>query len=138
MYACILLHEDDAKFLADKFLEVISDFSGYRMATPHYSLPHHMTINMGDFDQSLNDKSVLGQEIEMYIDGFSYSNELGIAAARVVRTEPEINTINEQPHITIAIQPHGKPFLSNKLDWENQFISLNRTIAFSGVVTVLQ
>lgn len=138
MYACILLNQDDAEFLKTEFQNVIgTKFFNYRMETPHYKLPHHMTINMGEFDESLNPIYHVGKPVDMYIDGFAYDNDLGVAAARVFMTDPNIVTINKQPHITMALQKQGKPFFSNQLNWDN-VIKISRSIVVSGIVTTLR
>jgi hypothetical protein len=93
-------------------------------------LPHHMTINRGDFDEALNRRALLGMPAELVVDGFWYDHDLGVVAARVVQAhcriagdegqadcrEP-IKTITAQPHITMCLKPGIEPFLSNKLSW---------------------
>lgn len=85
-------------------------------------LPHHMTINMGSLDQSLNPPALLGANVLLCIDGLVYDTELGVCAAPVVFAkwstaghDREIQTCNVYPHITVCLKPPNKPVLSNTL-----------------------
>lgn len=73
---------------------------------------HHMTINMGP----LKDKSILGTEQYLVV------NKVGISdMAMAVAVQSDIETKNEIPHITVAINPDGgKPVMSNNItNWQD-------------------
>jgi hypothetical protein len=73
---------------------------------------HHMTINMGP----LKDKSLLGSKQYLVV------NKVGISdMAMAVAVESDIETKNEIPHVTVAINPNGgKPVMSNKItNWQD-------------------
>lgn len=73
---------------------------------------HHMTINMGP----LKDKSILGTEQYLVV------NKVGISdMAMAVAVQSDIETKNEIPHITVAINPDGgKPVMSNDItNWQD-------------------
>ena len=73
---------------------------------------HHMTINMGP----LKDKSILGTEQYLVV------NKVGISdMAMAVAVQSDIETKNEIPHITVAINPDGgKPVMSNNITkWQD-------------------
>lgn len=82
------------------------------------ALPHHMTINLGKFDESLNDPLLLGQEVEITIDSIWHCKTIGACAAKVSKTNccgSEIKSSNTNKHITICLKPPAKPVHSNKL-----------------------
>jgi len=89
------------------------------------NLPHHMTINMGKLDVSLNSKSILSCPALMKVSELRFDHDLGICAApvdeaialRMDDSDPivQIQTINEQPHITICLKPGVRPVTSNEL-----------------------
>ncbi len=112
------------------------DLKGYVFQTAAgMPLPHHMTINMNGFDNTLNNPELLGQQCNIKIDGIAYNHQLGICAARVISATSlnniEINSINSIKHITLAMKPTSKPFFSNKLLWKTEgsdiFISIPPT-----------
>ncbi len=82
-------------------------------------LPHHMTINMGSLDESLNPSTLLGKDVFLHIDGLVYDTELGVCAAPVFYAwwgmDRHIQTSNIYPHITVCVKPPSKPVLSNEL-----------------------
>lgn len=140
MYTAAVLEDGQRHLLQIALTEVAPEIEdkGYLFETSKGDpIPHHMTINMGDFDQGLNCISMLGMPVEITIDGFWYDHALGVAAARVTDTlctivgddwqddyHERIKTINEQPHITMCLKTGVKPFLSNKLDWSKPGLML--------------
>lgn len=82
------------------------------------TLANHCTINMGSFDQNLNPGLKLGDRFKLKVISLSYDNKV-IAVG--VELPPDVKTKNNNPHITVAVnRPNGgKPFFSNKLDWNN-------------------
>lgn len=73
---------------------------------------HHMTINMGP----LKDKSLLGTEHSLVVTKVGFSD---MAMAVAVKTD--IETKNEIPHVTVAVNPDGgKPVMSNNItNWQD-------------------
>lgn len=122
---------------------------GFLFQGPTYPLPHHLTINMGDFDPVLNCISMLGMPVELVIDGFWLCPDIGVCAARVVEATCRIvgderqmdyynpvKTINEQPHLTTALKPGVKPFDSNKLDWSEPGLMLKEPLKVKAKIEV--
>lgn len=108
------------------------DLSSYVFITAAgMQLPHHMTINMDRFSESLNDKRIMNHLCQIQIDGIAYNHKLGVCAARVsnaVANDKDVKSSNPQRHITIAIKPTSKPAFSNQLTWtekdDDHFISI--------------
>ena len=84
---------------------------------------HHMTINMGP----LKDKSLLGTEQLLAVSKVGISN-----MAMAVAVQSDVETKNEIPHVTVAINPDGgKPVMSNDItNWQDV-----RMFILSGKVT---
>jgi hypothetical protein len=89
-------------------------------------LPHHMTINLGGFDKTLNDELVLGRIARLTVREIVADMELGVCAATVIQPEALIPTDmshrplpitskNKVPHITLCLKPGSKPKWSNDL-----------------------
>jgi hypothetical protein len=104
---------------------------GFHLRTHSGSLPHHMTINLGKFDLTLNHTNILNSEYaELHIDALFWSKKLGASAFRVATARAfyngggfhKINTINDKnskPHITVALMDGVKPVRSNDLFGDN-------------------
>jgi len=127
MYTAVVLDEKSRKNLLNVFADEIRALQGFQIKTAQGdSLVHHVTVNMGDFDESLNDKSLLGQEVVMNVVSFAKDERVAAFGVEFLRRNnksvfgtPSINTINNIPHITAAIKEGGKPFYSNKLtNWK--------------------
>ena len=98
---------------------------GFILKAHDYRLPHHMTINMGEFDLTLNHEGVLASDYaELQIDEIFWSESVGVAAFRVASKisysdmPSKIVTLNDKDsraHITAAIKHGVKPFRSNDL-----------------------
>lgn len=83
-------------------------------------LPHHMTINLGDFDYSLNNGfTLLNCPVQLTVEEIVYNHVLGVCAAPVIKMvglgDDEIKTVNAIPHITLCIKTGSKPVISNKM-----------------------
>jgi len=82
-------------------------------------LPHHMTINLGEFDQNLNDPSCLGSRVELRIDCIYINYCIGVCAAKVhlaqLPSGKELKVENKVPHVTICLVPGTKPMSSNTM-----------------------
>ena len=74
---------------------------------------HHTTITMGPYQ---GNKELIGKEFDITVNSYMVDDKV-----MAVGVYMPIETKNKHPHITIAvnIQGDGKPFLSNKLDWDN-------------------
>ena len=96
--------------------------SGYIFKTPvGGTLPHHMTLNMGPLDESLNPKEILGKSCILEINSIYQDDQLGVCAARVTKAQCGdivLHTVNDgkgHPHVTLCLKPGVKPVTSNKL-----------------------
>ena len=85
-------------------------------------LPHHMTINLGPLDETLNPREVLGADVLLEINCLVYCHKLGVCASPVIGQLvldvpgcESLQLINEQPHITVCVRPPAKPKMSNDL-----------------------
>lgn len=114
-YTAIVLSPSSRINLINHLQSQINNLKGFKLTTNTGSpLVHHVTLNLGAFDENLNDKSILGQEIPIKV--VSWAEDKNVAAVGV---EIPIQTINAQPHITIAISSTGKPMMSNNLtNWQ--------------------
>lgn len=104
LYSCVLLDEMSRTALLSRDLPVhIPD--GWKV------FAHHVTINLGP----LKDKSRLGEKVVLTVEG------VGISDMAMAVKVSGIETKNEIPHITIAINPDGgKPVMSNDIvKWQN-------------------
>lgn len=83
------------------------------------SLPHHMTINLGNFNQNLNNPQILGKAALLTVSHFLYNDKICCAVVSHAEVDGvSINTINDQTsgkHITMCLVPPTKPMESNAL-----------------------
>jgi hypothetical protein len=123
MYTAAVL-SDFSKTALEMALLEFEDFtlSGFRFSTAQGGrLPHHMTINLGKFDESLNNITLLGAHVKLQVDRFYYNREIGVCAARVSSSSVYLTTINDeynQRHITMCLKWPAKPYDSNLLDFD--------------------
>lgn len=142
MYTAVVLSPESVQLILETFCDEFRSLYGFKLQTVNGDpLIHHVTVNMGNFDSILNDKSLLGKEIVMEITTFAHDEKV---AAFGVKTElsgnggskfgtPSVYSTNAIPHITVAINPTkgGKPFLSNKLtEWNPTY----KTIEVNGIL----
>jgi len=143
MYTAVVLNQESRRDLLDVFTDEIRALNGFQLQTAQGDpLIHHVTVNMGDFDSELNDKSLLGQEIVMNVISFAKDYRVAAFGVEFLRKNgksvfgiPGVVTINEMPHITAAInlKEGGKPFYSNKLtDWKPTY----KVVEVRGVLQV--
>lgn len=129
MYTAAVLDEPSVEQLRQEVLGLHLT-GGFRFRTERGSpLPHHVTINLGDFDSKLNPRDVLGKTCEVIVDAIHFDLSVGICAARVIELKTQhsvkIQTSNKHPHITCCLLPPNKPVLSNKLftgEWKSTTI----------------
>lgn len=128
MYTGLIIDAQSKQLLTWAFKALIPDWEnrGYLFRTQHnHPLPHHMTINMGKFDNTLNNKSILGSEgeclaTELVIgtDAVAFKVEAALAYCPDEDDLVEIVTMNDKKshaHITAAIVAGAKPFQANYL-----------------------
>lgn len=113
MYTAIVLDEPSRNSIIQKFSAVL----------PHQfqfsnGLPHHMTINLGNFSEALNSKEILGKQALLHCNELVYDVSMGVCALAVESAlcdgQP-VNCMNRCPHITVALIPPAKPRFSNDL-----------------------
>lgn len=83
-----------------------------------YLLPHHMTINMGKLDESLNSPEILGKKAVIFVQKFWVNQKIGVAAAEVSGNQGDgfvVKVANLSPHVTVALRIGCKPFFSNMM-----------------------
>lgn len=128
MYVAAVLYPEAAQVLKRLVLVVLKDSicvdlisSGWLFETPTGGeLPHHMTINMGPLDETLNPPSILDQEVSLRVSHIYYDPILGACAVAVnsawrAGDAGLVQSKNDQPHITVALKPGVKPKVSNDL-----------------------
>ena len=123
-YSAVMIDEESINKLKEKFDEYKPENFVYE--AKDYPLPHHMTITMGALGK-YSESYPNGETINLKVVGYGISND-----AMAIEVEPpsEINS-KSRPHITFALPPNGKPFLSNKIEnWK----SVEETFDISGTV----
>lgn len=124
--------------------------TGFVFKTTNESpLPHHMTINLGDFSPSLNDRSILWKPAELQFNQIVFDKVLGICAAPIIRAKSldkngniglEVRTCNKRPHVTCCLIPGTKPKMSNDMleipTPETVIIDLDQVYILDAVVQV--
>lgn len=129
MYTAAVLRPDSVSELLREFREIADlENQGFVCLTPQgESIPHHMTINLGNFDTTVNNPELLGKPAVLYVDSIWYCKEIGACAAHVKSSYSDgksINSINEHKHITICLKPPAKAFHSNKIFEKGQCLKL--------------
>lgn len=124
MYTAAVLRDTSAHLLRwiTKALTTLEG-DGFAFRTPQSeSIPHHMTVNLGTFDDRINPNVPLGSYVEIRLSKLVFNYTLGVCAApvtaRVEIAEGEwtkLHTINDHPHITIALKPGVPARMSNDL-----------------------
>ena len=133
MYTAVVLDDRSCRELVERLANVEGwTGDGYRYETPAgASLPHHMTVNLGPFDSTLNDPKATEGFVALLVDAFCWDDEKGVCAARV--TDPPVKSTNAQPHVTMCLRPGAKPVASNHLDW-SRAVPLTPPLVVRGVV----
>jgi len=95
----------------NKIVSSQSILSQFQIPTGWTPYANHMTINLG----ASKDQSLVGQDVEFSIVAIAHDSM--VMAAQV---QSNVGSINNPPHITIAVNPNGgKPMMSGKLkDWK--------------------
>lgn len=110
---------------------------GFVFMTDRMALPHHMTINMGRLNPSLNDPDILGQRAMLSGSLIAYDVASGVCAAKISSAkigERELHTANAQAHVTVCLRPHVRPKESNTLFASNTYESVTQDFALEGIV----
>ncbi len=101
------------------------------------SFCHHVTLNMGQMDTSLNDAELLGADCIIEVDAIGMTDKA--IAVRVASMKTLEGTVvkskNKTPHITIAVNAvgGGKPKMSNDIKiWGPFAMQLNGKIFETG------
>ena len=121
MYTAAVLEMNSRLFIRQALVELrnMEEFGFVFQTAAGESLPHHLTINLGSFNQALNDPQILGKRAVLSVSKFLYNDK--ICCAVVDRAEINgvtINTMNDQSsgkHITMCLVPPTKPMESNAL-----------------------
>jgi hypothetical protein len=116
MYTAIVLSPESQAVLLEAVRDKIFQDEGEILDQTHSEIiAHHCTLKMGENDIKQTWAPV-GTITSFDAVSLAYDEKV---VAVGVKLPPTINTKNEQPHITIAVnrEKGGKPFLSNKLDW---------------------
>lgn len=140
------------KWIARAVLKLEPD--GFLFETPQGEpLPHHMTLNLGAFDDKVNPPFLLGKRVLLSIRELHYNHTLGVCAAPVVDAVTEdsfgddfkwgampvaVASKNKCPHITVCLKPHSAAKFSNKLLEEpgphNICVALDQTYTLEAVI----
>lgn len=119
MYTAAILADSSSKLLHSKFIEKIDpDPLGFIFETKFgQRLPHHMTINLGPFNDSINSPEVFGSSARLWVDHFLYNENICCAVVKKAETLSGIPIFcaNKNPHITVCLRPPTRPVESNKL-----------------------
>lgn len=120
MYTAAVLSEISANLL--KWIVRASttlEKDGFRFCTANGVLPHHMTINLGELDASLNSPTILDQDVTLSFQEIYFDYTLGVCAAKIIEAKLQdgypIYSNNDVPHVTACMKPDSKPKFSNKL-----------------------
>jgi hypothetical protein len=133
MYTAAVLRPNSVLELLQALRETTDlESRGFVCLTPQGEpLPHHMTINLGTFDDSVNKPELLGKSAILYVDSIWYCDEIGACAAQVCKAYSEgnpVNSINEHKHITICLKPPAKPVYSNKIFDSGKSVKLSKNL----------
>ena len=118
MYTAAVLNDISVKILKEA-AERTLDLAGFEFCTTAGNpLPHHMTINIGPFNTTINDPNLLGEDCVISIREFLICEKIGVCAANVLLAKfgmTNINSTNLHRHITVCLKPPAKPAHSNDL-----------------------
>lgn len=133
MYTAAVLRPESVEILLETLREKLDlEEHGFACVTPQgEALPHHMTINLGSFDTTVNKPELLGRSTILFVDSLWFCKTIGACAARVTRAYSdgeEINSINQNKHITICLKPPAKAFHSNKIFEAGECVMLEQQL----------
>jgi hypothetical protein len=149
MYTAIVLENISADLLRWIVRGTLKlEENGWKFETAQGNpLPHHMTLNMGDFNSGINHVGMLNCAAEMWFEELVFDTDLGVCAVPIPlalmiegpQLAETVKSSNEFPHITICIKPGSKPVQSNKM-LENidraKRCKLDRRYKVKGVVQI--
>lgn len=149
MYTAAVLTEVSANLLRYMVMfHVKLHEQGFHFRTESSELPHHMTINLGPFDDALNDIEINGCPVIISIDTIVYNKKIGVCAATVCDSvakwdRTKINSANKNPHITCCVKNGCKPRFSNVMleeqnDPKNIVFKLDKIYKLEAVVKVIE
>ena len=124
-YTAVVLSESDQRLILDRMTSLFYNYLkpiGFEMTSRGELLAHHMTTNLGP---CCANRDFLGQKVELTIDAWGMNDKalaVRVTAHRTV-TGDAVHCVNEQPHITVAINPTegGKPMHSNDITTWTKF-----------------
>jgi len=130
MYTAAVL-DGNSQLILKEILAEFRDFesAGYVFSSKTGDLPHHMTINLGQFDSKLNPPEFRGCQAILRVSRFLHDDdvccaEVDTAVAIDIDSDGmidgvcDIYTINDErsrPHITMCLRPPARPVQSNLL-----------------------
>jgi len=130
VYTAAVLDKNSQLVLKEVLAENLDfESNGYVFRSKTGDLPHHMTINLGQFDSKLNPPEFRGCQSILRVSRFLYDDdvccaEVDTAVAIDINSEGlidsvcDIYTINDErsrPHITMCLRPPARPVQSNLL-----------------------
>jgi len=143
MYTAVVLDKkskDDLKNATNHLLK-----KGFESEVNGVQLPHHMTINLGEFDERLNDPDILGMYAILRAEALWWDHKVccvEITEAHATHIENDsiidlipINTLNDDEycaHVTMGVKNGGRPRDSKYL-----FTSKNSCDADINPITLL-
>lgn len=115
-------------------------------------LPHHMTVNLGSLDKSLNDPRIIGKPVRLICKNVYVNNWMGVCAIVVDNAYVEIEigqpwvdlkTSNVIPHITVCIKKGVKPktsndMLSSKFDDDTRHLMISHELHLDAIIEEVQ
>jgi len=125
MYTAVVLTETSRARIKHTFSSHFSllEQLGFQMKNAQGDdLLHHVTVNLGNFDMTLNDPELIGKEITFKLISLGEDEKvvaLGVECEvfkeRAIFGNPKVLSFNTKPHVTAMINPSkgGKPVMSN-------------------------
>ena len=146
MYTAAVLERNSQlllQYATRKAIDWVDFDSAMLMATPRGDeLPHHMTINLGKFDENLNSKDLLHKNCKLYVQNLTINEKMGVVAAKVRKAATDehenVETFNVVPHITIALRKGVPPKKSNDMlessSEDNRVVYLTEELALDAYI----
>jgi hypothetical protein len=123
MYTAILLDSNSR----NKIMDAVPGGRELIASLKWYTKCHHVTLNMGGFNSSLNPTEILGANVTARVGTAFFSREWGILAVDVKHIYAHLGdrsrgpslrpvvSINKYPHVTVAHDPEVKPVRANTM-----------------------
>jgi NADH:ubiquinone oxidoreductase subunit len=124
MYTAIVLTEQCRDVLLKSFR------NKHHVPSDWVTKAHHVTVNMGPWDEELNPKELMGSRVGFHLGNLMHAKEHGVIAYKLdgrpqvqnnslgeyIREKNiRINIKNKHPHLTMFHAPDVKPVKSNHL-----------------------